>query len=171
MRRVKFRPSLRKTMLGNAAYLASMAPGGEMPADLAASLERSLPDAPRKRAAPVQREAPVVAAISELLAVHPKILFAVRQNTGMASYEAASGRYAPVQFYRKLTHGKELTISDFWGILKDGRMFACEAKRPGWVEPKTDTERAQANFLTLVRNAGGVSLFATSADEVAVALK
>lgn len=178
-------------MLGNAAYLAAMSPSGELPADLAASMAHSLPPAPKrrvahinesmdgvdidrihgtKRAAPRQLEAPVITAISELLRVHPRVLFAVRQNTGMASYEAKSGRYAPIQFYRKLTHGKELTITDFWGILKDGRMLAVEAKAAGFRGPKTDTELAQANFLALVRNAGGISLFATSADQVAAAL-
>ncbi len=124
----------------------------------------------RSRAAPRDLEGPVVKAISELLAVHPRILFAVRQNTGSASYEAKSGKYAPVQFYRKLTHGGEITITDFWGILKDGRMFACEAKAPGFKGPRTDREMAQANFLALVRNAGGVSLFATGAEQVAAAL-
>ena len=176
-RRVKFKPSLRQQLTTNSNYLALMA-GGKLPDDLQRSLDASMPAPKRayeKRAAPRDLEGPVVAAISSLLAVHPRVLFAVRQNTGMASYEVAGydgdiGRYAPVHFYRKLTHGKEITITDFWGILKDGRMFACEAKRPGWSKPSTDTELAQANFLALVRNAGGVSLFATSADDVAEAL-
>ena len=128
--------------------------------------------APKPRAAPVSREGPVVAAISELLAVHPKVLFAVRQNTGAASYEAASGRYAPVLFYRLLTHSpKDITITDFWGILKDGRMLAIEAKAPGWHAVSTDRELRQEMFLMLVRNCGGIGLFATSAEQVAEALK
>ena len=87
----------------------------------------------RERAAPVQREAPVVAAISELLAVHPHVLIAVRQNSGMASYEAKSGRYAPVHFYKLLgTNAKYTTITDFWGLLRNGRPFAIEAKAPGF---------------------------------------
>lgn len=158
-------------MLSNAAYMAAMSQTGELPADLAASMAHSLPPAPKKRAAPRQLEAPVITAISELLSVHPKVLFAVRQNTGQASYEAKSGKYAPVAFYRKLTHGKEVTITDFWGILKDGRVLAVEAKAPGFKGPRTDTELAQANFLALVRNAGGISLFATDAAQVAAALQ
>lgn len=163
-----FKPSLREQRQGvnNALNFLSAMSGKPVPDGL---LNEIKPVA--KRAAPRSLEGPVVAAISELLAVHPKVLFAVRQNTGQASYEAKSGRYAPVDFYRKLTHGKELTITDFWGILRDGRMFACEAKAPGFKEPRTDRELAQANFLSLVRNAGGISLFATDAEQVANALK
>ena len=124
----------------------------------------------RERAAPVQREAPVVAAIAELLAVHPKVLFAVRQNSGMASYEAKSGRYAPVFFYRIIT-SQPVTIPDFWGILRDGRMFACEAKAPGWKHPSGDREMRQAAFLAMVRNCGGVALFAWEASMVADAME
>ncbi len=146
-----------------------------------------IPNAPKKRVpgpgvdidavhgtkrAPVQREAPVVAAISELLARHPKVLFAVRQNTGMASYEAASGKYAPVRFYRVLTHSSnDMTITDFWGILRDGRPLAIEAKAPGFREPRTDREFRQAAFLSMVRNAGGIGIFATSSEDVAAALR
>ena len=118
-------------------------------------------------------EGPVVAAISELLAVHPRVLFAVRQNSGSASYETKSGKWAPVDFYRILTHGKDtqpLTITDFWGILRGGRVLAVEAKAPGFREPRTEREFKQANFLMLVRNCGGIGIFATSVDQVATAL-
>ena len=127
----------------------------------------------KPRAAPVQREAPVVAAIAELLAAHPKVLFAVRQNSGMASYEAKSGRYAPVYFYKILTHGRahgNLTLPDFWGFLRDHRAFAVEAKAPGWNHPRDERERRQENFLALVRSVGGIGIFATDAAQVAAAL-
>ena len=124
----------------------------------------------QERAKPVQREAPVVQAISELLAVHPRVLFAVRQNSGMASYEAKSGRYAPVFFYRILTHEKDMTLPDFWGILKDGRILAIEAKAPTWRKISNDRELRQEMFLMLVRNLGGVALFATDVSQVAGAL-
>ena len=123
----------------------------------------------KKRAAPRQLEAPVVQAISELLAVHPNVLFACRQNSGMASYEAASGKYAPVHFYRILTHSN-LTLPDVWGLLKDGRFLAVECKAPPFKEPRNDREFRQANFLMLVRNLGGVALFATDPAQVAEAL-
>ncbi len=64
-----------------------------------------------------------------------------------------------------------MTITDFWGILRDGRMLAIEAKAPGFREPRTEREFKQAAFLALVRNAGGIGIFATSADDVANVLK
>ena len=170
VRRVKFRPGLRQTLTANAAYLGAMSPDGVLPADLQASLERTMPAPKKSRAAPRALEAPVVAAISELLAVHPKVLFACRQNSGMASYEAKSGKYAPVFFYRILTHNT-LTITDFWGILRDGRMFAIEAKAPGFKRPSGEREFRQAAFLQMVSNCGGIGIFATSADQVAEILK
>jgi hypothetical protein len=124
----------------------------------------------RARAAPRSLEGPVVAAISELLSRLPNIALAVRQNSGMASYEAKTGKYQPVFFYKLLRHGKEVTITDFWGVLKDGRMFAIEAKAPGFREPRTEREFKQANFLALIRNCGGIGIFATDAQQVAAAL-
>ena len=187
MKRIKFRPSLRDQRLAVAHQLAFMAPAApehkreaaqafadEAMASVGAAPKRRVPkdgvDIDRvhgeKRAIPRQLEAPVVQAIGELLAKHPKVLFAVRQNSGMASYEAKSGRYAPVFFYRILT-GQPATITDFWGILRDGRPFAIEAKAPGFKEPRTEREFKQANFLMLIVNVGGVGIFATDAQQVA----
>ena len=190
-RGLRFKPTRREVLLGNSRALAFMAMAA--PIEKAAEAEAfvqtviaAIPAAPKKRIpgpgvnidsihgtkrAPMQREAPVVSAISELLARHPKVLFACRQNTGMASYEAASGKYAPVRFYRVLTHSSnDMTITDFWGILRDGRVLAIEAKAPGFKEPRTDREFRQAAFLSMVRNAGGIALFATDAEQVARAL-
>ena len=118
----------------------------------------------KARAKPRQLEGPVVAAVAELLAVHPKVLFAVRQNSGAASYEAKSGKWAPVWFYRVVT-GQPVTLPDFWGIMRDGRMLALEAKRPGWRSPRDDRERRQWAFLQIVANCGGIAGFVTSAEE------
>lgn len=133
--------------------------------------ERNAIGTPRKQAQRRDLEGPVVAAISELLAVHPLVAIAVRQNSGMASYEAKSGKYAPVHFYKLLTNANTQTIVDFWGLLKDGRMYAIEAKAPGWSHPRNDREYKQANFLFTVRNCGGIGIFATSAEQVAEALR
>lgn len=164
-KRLGFKKSLSDTLRGNDAAMRFYC-GGDAPAEVLNNLPPK-----RERAAPRKLEAPVVAAISELLAVHPKVLLAVRQNSGQASYEAKSGKYAPVAFYRILTHGGTVTITDFWGILRDGRLLAVEAKAPPFSAPRNDREVRQANFLALVRNCGGVALFATSADDVAEALK
>ena len=106
----------------------------------------------------------MVSAVAELLSVHPKVLFAVRQNSGAASYEAKSGKWAPVNFYRIVTP-QPVTITDFWGIMRDGRMLAIECKRPGWKAPRDDRERRQWAFLQIVANCGGISGFVTSAEE------
>ena len=165
-RRMGFKPTLREQLeSANKAdrYYAAMA--GVEPQN------QSVIAPKRERAAPISREGPVVAAISELLAVHPKVAFAVRQNSGMASYEAKSGAYAPVYFYRILTEPKTFTITDFWGFLRDGRMYAFEAKAPGFKAPHGEREFKQAAFLSLVANCGGISGFVTDVSQVAEALK
>jgi hypothetical protein len=172
-RRFGFKPKLRELQqqsLTAQRFLAMGAPDEKRDAALAFIDEQAAKIKPvRARAAPRQLEAPVVNAIAELLAVHPRVLFAVRQNSGAASYEAKSGKYAPVHFYRILT-SQPVTITDFWGILRDGRMFACEAKAPGWKRPSGDREIKQALFLSMITNCGGVALFATDAAQVAAAL-
>lgn len=186
-RRVRFKPRLRDTMRQAHSAMAFMAMAAPIEKAAAAdafiaTVVAAIPPAPKKRATGVdidrihrRNESPleseVVTAISQLLARHPKVLFACRQNSGAASYEAASGKYAPVVFYRILTHGREMTITDFWGILKDGRPFAIEAKREGFIKPRNDREYAQANFLMMIRNAGGIGIFATNSQTVADALK
>ena len=122
------------------------------------------PGAPRKPQDNPLNESHVVREVSELLAVHPKVLFAVRQNSGGASYEHSSGRHAPIYFYKVLT-GQDLTITDFWGVMRDGRLLAIEAKRRDWKEPKEAREYRQAAFMMLIRNAGGVAGFVRGLDE------
>jgi hypothetical protein len=165
-KRIRFRPTKRQAASAHNAAIDFYAAASENPR--AAEAPRSA--IPKQRAAPRQLEAPVVAAVAELLAVHPKVLFAVRQNSGAASYEHSSGRYAPVWFYRVVTR-QPVTITDFWGILRDGRMFAIECKRPGWKAPHGDREMRQALFIMLVRNVGGVGGFVTSADQLGEILK
>jgi hypothetical protein len=121
-------------------------------------------------------ESVVVAAVAELLAVHPLVLFAVRQNSGAASYEAASGKYAPVYFYKFVRWPESMTITDFWGFMirpgaTEYRPFALEAKRENWTKPTDERERRQQAFITLVRKAGGVAGFVRSADEAQTVLE
>lgn len=188
-RKFGFKPSLRQTLTANAAYLGAMSPGGVLPADLQASLDRTMPPAPKSRKrrevlagvdidsihgargiAPVL-EGEVIRAVSQLLAVHPKILFACRQNSGQASYEAKTGVYAPVAFYRLLRKPEDMTIVDFWGLLSDGRMYALEAKRENWKAPTVDREHRQDAFLEMVRSIGGIGAFVRSADEAKAAIE
>ena len=141
----------------------------------------------RERAAPRKLEAPVVAAISELLAVHPRVIWAARFNSGMASYDAGTRKYAPVWFHKFLRSPEKMRMPDFFGLYLDKKLYptdlqvvnvrqvmlpiAIEAKAPGWSKPRDDREREQAAFLAMVRNAGGIGIFATSAEQVAEALR
>lgn len=142
--------------------------------------------APRRaQAARRDLEGPVISAISELLAVHPRVIWAARFNSGMASYEAKSGRYAPVWFHKFLRMPEPMRMPDFFGLTGDTvmptflnpqpsgclRFIAIEAKAPGWTKPRDAREREQAAFLAMIRSAGGIGIFATSAEQVAEALR
>jgi hypothetical protein len=107
------------------------------------------------------RENEVLREVAQLLSVHPKVLFAVRQNSGMAYNEAK----APIYFYRWVKSKVKMRISDFWGMLTDGRMFALECKNRTWTKPSGARELEQQAFLDAVKNAGGVSGFVTSAEQ------
>lgn len=174
-RKFGFKPSHKDILRGNDRAIRGLAlmSGREVPAELLNNVPEK-----KERAAPRQLEAPVVAAISELLAAHPRVIWAARFNSGAASYEAASGNYAPVWFHRFVRQPEKMRMPDFFGLLKTGfvydntsRPIAIEAKAPGWKKPGDDREREQAAFLAMVRNAGGIGIFATSADQVAEALK
>lgn len=109
-------------------------------------------------------EAPVLKAVGELLAVHPKILLAVRQNSGALPYERA-GRAVPVWFYKFARRPEPMTLVDYCGFLKDGRPFAIECKRPGWKRPTTERENRQQAYMQMIAAIRGISGFVRSADE------
>lgn len=111
-------------------------------------------------------EASVIAEISKLLAHHPNVLFACRSNSGAAYMTGRDGKEMPVTFNRIIRSPVQMRISDFWGILKDGRPFAIECKRRSWTKPTDQREHEQAAFLQMVRDAGGVGIFATCAEDV-----
>lgn len=116
-------------------------------------------------------EASVINEVSSLLAKHPAVLFAVRQNSGAAFLKGRDGKDMPVWFYRCITSPEKMRISDFWGILRDGRMFGFECKRRDWTKPTDKREFEQWAFLTMVSNSGGIGCFVTCAEDVIEALK
>ena len=178
-RRMGFKPSLREQLAASnsaQSFYASLLPlddprRAENERRLQAEREAIKPV--RERAKPVQREAPVVAAISELLATNPRVLIALRVNSGMASYEAKTGKYAPVWFHKWLRSPEKMRMSDFFGLMDDPEWsvnprcipLAIEAKAPGWKKPSDDREREQAAFLSFILNCGGRAGFATSVEE------
>lgn len=148
-------------------YQCAMA-GKPFPEDMAAP-ERTVKPA---RAVPVKSdpstlEASVMTELAQVYAVHPNILFAVRQTSGGTKI----GDHH-VMFWRWLRRNKvEMTITDTWGMLRDGRFFAIEAKKPGWKGvgtgdgPQAVKERKQENFINVVKSGGGVGGFVTSGEQ------
>lgn len=110
-------------------------------------------------------EADISKAVSQYLAVHPKVKFAVRQNSGAATMTGKGGAQIPVWFYRFAARkGVEMRITDYWGLTNESpsRMFALEIKRPGWTKPTDQREREQANFIEVV----GLGGFVTCVEDV-----
>ena len=117
--------------------------------------------APAKPTDPTQLEAAVSREIAGILNVHPKVLFAVRQNSGAAEIGGV-----PIWFYKWIrTRNAEITLPDYWGLLTDGRMFAIEAKRRNWKGVSDKREQWQQNFINVVISAGGVGGFAVSGEQ------
>lgn len=177
-----------RTPLSHRAKVEAAKRGNDMYADLAGKPRMDYGDLLPERKARTQRaeaagrplEADVIRAVEALLAVHPRVLWALRMNSGAASYEAASGKFAPVYFHRWV-RGAGYRMADFMGAFGSRRpdngsyilagMLAIECKRPDWTKPTDQREREQDNFLQIVRNHGGIALFATSAEQVAEALR
>ena len=90
------------------------------------------------------------AGIIDYLALEPRVKFSIRINSGGVK---ASNRF--IWFYR-LFIGKSKErhdgVADIIGMLRNGRFFAIDAKRPG---EKPTPE--QAEFLALVSDAGGIA--------------
>lgn len=160
MNRRRARPSLREQMTANQKALDLLAWASGRPRvelDIPAKRERRAPD-------PEDSEAPVLRAVGELLAVHPQVLFAVRQNSGAMTYER-DGRPVPIWFYRVVRATADATLTDYWGLLRGGRMLAVECKRPSWKAVQSDREKKQLAFIRMVQSAGGVGGFVRSAEE------
>lgn len=129
-------------------------------------IPHSLKPAKPRQASGKPDEAGVVRAVSQLLGGHPKVLFALRMNSGAASYEAKSGRYAPIWFHKWVRSPEPCRMSDFIGATIDFRMLAIECKRPGWSKPTDQREREQSAFLSMVLMAGGRAAFITDVEQV-----
>ena len=134
-----------------------------IPHDIKPQARRQLVDHP-------DLEKHVLRAVGELLAAHPRVLLAVRQNSGGASYEHSSGRYAPIFFYKLLRPHDAMTIPDFWGLVEHPGVhrtmpFAIECKRPSWNGISSDREMRQEKFIALICESGGVGGFVRNVEE------
>ncbi len=114
-----------------------------------------------KRTADADREDAVLREVGALLANHPKVLMAWRQNSGMAYNESK----APIFFYRWVRSKVKMRLPDFIGVLTDGRLLGLEVKHRNWTKPSGEREAEQQAFLLTVKYAGGAAGFVTSAEQ------
>ncbi len=173
-RRLRFRPRLRDTV---AATMRTLASYGDIPPALQAahgrashsdtgtrSMGREAPGvdidrAHRKHPSLEATEREIQKSILDYLRAHPKVAWAHRFNRGMVRSEY-NGRESFTQF--NTCKG----FSDIHFLLKGGRAGYCEVKRPGG--KLTDD---QAAFLKDCTAGGALAFMATSAQDVANALK
>lgn len=113
---------------------------------------------------PHDLEASVMREVASVLAKHPKVLFAIRQNSGSMEVES-NGNKMPIWFYRWARSRESMTLPDYWGLLTDGRMFALECKRRNWIKPTGEREGKQLAFLLTVRYARGIGEFVTCGED------
>lgn len=98
----------------------------------------------------------------------------MRNNSG--AFENSSGRWVRfglgndserVSRMRKSSDLIGTLDGRWWGYLDVWGLFAAvESKRPGWRYCGDEHERAQLNFINVVRSRGGFACFATSWDDV-----
>ena len=93
----------------------------------------------------------------------------VKLNLGLVIRYNAGGMYNAENQFVRFNSAKG--HSDLGGVLKGGRAFYLEVKRPGWDGPKTDREQLQAEFLRQARSVGAIAEFVTSVDEALAVLR
>lgn len=124
------------------------------------------------RTDPAELEAVVLRDVGKLLATHPKVLFAVRINSGAAWLPSKNGKDAPVFFYRIVRSRTKMRIVDYTGLTVDGRSIAIECKRAAWkLNPKDEREVEQLAYINTVRSTGGVGGFVTCVEQALAILE
>lgn len=112
----------------------------------------SAPRPPLKLVPPAPLESDLLAGALRALALHPRVKWVCRMNSGAMRVKDSNGRQRFVRFHTMPG------MSDIIGQMRDGRFIAIEMKRPG--EKPTDDQRA---FLELVRAGNGVAGVANDA--------
>ena len=138
-----------------------------------AKYQVEVPDArkPVNHSDPDELESAVMKEVASVLKTHPRVVFAMRVNSGAAWMPSKGGKDAPVAFYRILRrpHGYDTTIVDFTGWYGKGPLwlpFAFECKRRNWKFTGTEREVAQSNYLKMIDGFGGIASFITSGQQV-----
>lgn len=180
--------TMRSNLARQEASNAALPDGDPRKALNAARIEAAraaLPPLPKKRATRMNgvdidavhrkqddTEAPVLRAVGTLLAAHPLVVMAIRQNGGAMEFQNAAGNRYPIWFYRfaKKPQG-EFRVTDYWGFLRDGTPWAIECKKPSWNgKCKSDSELGQQAYIRFIEAIGGRAGFARNVEEAAAIL-
>lgn len=122
-------------------------------------------------------EAPVLKAIGQLIANHPRVLLGVRQNNGAMFRDGEGGKQIPIWFYRIIRAKVDMVLTDYWGIVQiPGAAFRfvpfmIEVKKPSWTKPSGEREHKQLEAILMVKYAGGLGGFATSVEQAQIILE
>ena len=138
-------------------YYAAMAGKEPMPMDLEPAARL-----PRKKSAVVNtqpKESEILHDIMKLLKLHPKVGKVWRQNSGTFAME-----YGSKTHYVRANTARGM--ADIQGILKGGRSFFIEVKRPG-----AKLMDHQADFLIECNKMGALAFCAWSVDDVLLQLE
>jgi hypothetical protein len=120
----------------------------------------------KKRTEDEDTEAAVMREVTQIVAGHRNVIWALRANSGMIYNEGG----APVWFYRWIKNNDDMTLTDIWGLARFG-LFALEAKHRQWHYTGTPREKAQDAFIQAIRAAGGRGGFVTCAEQAIEILK
>ena len=138
-----------------------------------AKYQVEVPDArkPVQHSDPDELEGAVMKEVASVLKTHPRIVFAMRVNSGAAWMPSKGGKDAPVAFYRIVRNPMSyaITIVDFTGWYGKGTSvlpFAFECKRRSWKYKGDAREVAQGNYLKMIEAFGGIASFITSGQQV-----
>ena len=121
--------------------------------------KRAVPSLDKFKLTPVvPSEHDVQVSILALLRHHPKVAKAIRYNAG--TFRLAGAQGSPDRWFRANDCPGH---SDIAGVLKGGRAFYLEVKRPG---KSTKHGDAQDTFLTEMAFAGALAAEVSSVDQV-----
>lgn len=152
------RRTLRETVMANQKSMDLYAAMSGKP-----RVEFDIPPEPKRRA-PAKlsasgTESDVMAAVFELLRVHPRVAWFMRLNSGAVQ---DGDRFTVFyRLYLRGRPGRTKGASDYLGQLTDGRLFLMECKRPG-VRRGTDE---QHDLLDACVAAGGVGGIVQSVED------
>lgn len=113
-------------------------------------------------------EAAVMHEVNEVIQAHPKVLWAVRINSGGAEFESFNAANKRVKFWYwvKKPDRENYLLGDFHIVLRDARYGIIEAKKRSWkMLPSDERARRQGNLIEICKAAGGFGGFACCAED------